>query len=84
MNSRSLSTLAIIGFVMLGTICLGLRHESIGRDEAAREDTLWELTYDAHFRALASSGQAQVAGAVGDAVRYAALPGHPRPRNVGS
>ena len=59
MNSRSLSTLAIFGFVMLGTICLGLRQESIRRDEAAREDTLWELTYDANFRALASSGQAQ-------------------------
>ena len=59
MNSQSLSTLAIFGFVILGAICLELRHEAIVRDEAAREDTFWEITYDAHFDAIESKGQEQ-------------------------
>ena len=57
MNSRSLSTLAFFGFVIVGTVCLALRYRSIGRDEAAREDSLWELTYEAHFEASVSNSQ---------------------------
>lgn len=57
MNSRLLSTLAIVGFVILGTVCLALRYRSVSRDEAAREDTLWELTYDTHFEAIVTGGQ---------------------------
>ncbi len=59
MNSHSLSVLAIFGFVILGTVCLELRREAISRDEAAHEDTFWELTYDAHFEAIESKGQEQ-------------------------
>ncbi|MCC7475638.1 MAG: hypothetical protein IT425_09595 [Pirellulales bacterium] len=57
MNSRSLSTIAILGFVILGTVCLGLRSRSLSRDEAAREDSLWELTYDAHYESAVADGQ---------------------------
>lgn len=56
MNDRSLSTVAVFGFVILGTVCLGLRHQSITRDEAAREDSTWELTYGAHFEAQNPKG----------------------------
>ncbi len=57
MNSRSLSTLAIFGFVIVGTVCLGLRDRSINRDKAAREDSLWALTYNAHFEASVANSQ---------------------------
>ncbi|MCC7085893.1 MAG: hypothetical protein IT427_12900 [Pirellulales bacterium] len=60
MNDRSLSTLTIFGFVILGTICLGLRSRSIERDEAAREDSTWELTCDAHFEALNAKGDQEI------------------------
>lgn len=56
MNDRSLSTAAIFGFVILGTVCLGLRHRSLQRDIAAREDSTWELAYDAHFEAMSAKG----------------------------
>ena len=59
MNSQSWSTLAIFGFVILGTICLELRREAISRDEAAREDTFWELSYDAKFESVVSQGPEQ-------------------------
>src|SRR5688572_33037930 len=59
MNSRSLCTIAIFGFVILGTICLELRREAIRRDEAAREDTYWEIAYDAHFQALRGNNQSE-------------------------
>jgi hypothetical protein len=59
MNSHSLSVLTIFGFVILGTVCLELRHEAISRDEAAREDTFWELTYSAHFEPVESKGREQ-------------------------
>jgi transglutaminase-like putative cysteine protease len=52
MNSRTLSTLAIAGFVLLGTICVGLRYRAIQQTEIAREETLWELTYKAAFTTL--------------------------------
>lgn len=73
MNDRSLSTLAIFGFVILGTICLGLRHRSIERDEAAREDSLWALNYDARFEALDVKGdqETQVRFAIPFDTRYA-------------
>jgi transglutaminase-like putative cysteine protease len=64
MNSHSLSTLAIFAFVILGTVCLELRREAISRDEAAREDTFWELTYDAHFDAVGRDGESQLRLAV--------------------
>src|SRR5690349_16935142 len=59
MNSQSWSTLAIFGFVILGTVCLELRREAISRDEAAREDTYWELLYDAKFNSVVSAAAEQ-------------------------
>jgi len=75
MNSQTLSTLAIFGFVILGAICLELRHEAILRDEAAREDTFWELTYDAHFNSIESNGHepSQVRFAVPFDTRHALI-----------
>ena len=57
MNSRYLSTLWIAGFLLLGAVSWALRYHSIRRDETAREDTHWELTYAAHFEAVVSTGQ---------------------------
>jgi transglutaminase-like putative cysteine protease len=57
MNARSLSNIAIVGFVLLGALCVGLRYRSICRDEAAREDTQWEINYSAHFEPTAGTGQ---------------------------
>jgi transglutaminase-like putative cysteine protease len=57
MTPRSLSNYAIIGFVLLGALCCGLRYRSIRRDEAAREDTQWELTYAARFVPTATGQQ---------------------------
>ena len=57
MNPRSLCNIAIIGLLLLGALCCVLRQRAIHRDEAAHEDTLWEITYAARFKPLASTGQ---------------------------
>ncbi|MCI0331708.1 MAG: hypothetical protein L0228_00605 [Planctomycetes bacterium] len=51
MNSRSLSNLAIVGFIMLGAVLLGLRYRARREAEIARQDSLWELTYEIRFEA---------------------------------
>lgn len=51
MNSRSLSNLAIAGFVILGAIFIALRYHSRREAEIARQDSLWELTYEIRFEA---------------------------------
>ena len=57
MNPRSLSKFAVIGCLLIGAACCFLRYRSICRDEAAREDTQWELTYTARFEPTISSSQ---------------------------
>src|SRR5947207_15724403 len=57
MNPRSLSNIAIAGFVMLGALCVGLRYRSICRDQAAREDTQWEINYSARFEPTVATSQ---------------------------
>jgi hypothetical protein len=54
MNSRSLSNLAVAGFIILGTIFLALRHHARREAEVARQDSLWELTYEIQFQATPS------------------------------
>src|SRR5687767_13883867 len=51
MNSRSLSDLAIAGFILLGAAFIGLRYHARREAEIARQDSLWELTYDIRFEA---------------------------------
>ncbi len=51
MNSRSLSNLAIAGFILLGAIFIGLRYKSRREADVARQDSRWELTYDIRFEA---------------------------------
>src|SRR3954468_9408987 len=57
MNPRTLSNIAVFGFILLGGLCVGLRYRSICRDEAAREDTQWEINYSAHFEPTVATGQ---------------------------
>lgn len=51
MNSRSWSNLAIVGFVALGLAFIALRWNARREAEIARQDSLWELTYDIRFDA---------------------------------
>src|SRR6188474_1966814 len=57
MNARSLSNIAIVGFVLLGALCAALRYCSICRDECAREDTQWEINYAARFEPTVATSQ---------------------------
>jgi hypothetical protein len=57
MNPRSLSNIAIAGFVLLGALCVGLRCRSICRDQAAREDSQWEINYSARFEPTVATSQ---------------------------
>jgi len=57
MNPRTLSNIVVVGFLLLGAACCSLRFSSIRRDEAARQDSLWELTYSAHFQPTIIAGQ---------------------------
>src|SRR6476619_6152853 len=57
MNPRSLSNIAIAGFVLLCALCVGLRYRSICRDQAAREDTQWEINYSVHFEPTVATSQ---------------------------
>ncbi len=56
MNSRSLSNLAIVGFIVLGAALLGLRWHARREAEIARQDSLWELTYEIRFEATTTPG----------------------------
>jgi uncharacterized protein with transglutaminase domain/transglutaminase superfamily protein len=56
MNPRTLTSAAIVGFLLLGAVCCALRYQSIRRDEIARETTQWELTYSARFEPTISTG----------------------------
>jgi hypothetical protein len=51
MNSRTLSNLAVVGFIALGVIFLGLRYQARREAEIARQDSLWQLTYEIRFEA---------------------------------
>jgi len=57
MNSRSLSTIAVIGFLLLGGISWGLRYQALREERIAREDSLWELTYSVQFQALITENE---------------------------
>src|SRR5829696_6629026 len=57
MNPRFLSNIAIAGFVLLGALCVGLRYRSLCRDEAAREESQWEINYSAHFEPTVATSQ---------------------------
>src|SRR5947207_38535 len=72
MTPRYLSNITIIGCLMLGAICCAVRYSSIRRDEAAREETQWEVTYSARFEPAATTGQqeSQVRLAVPFDTRY--------------
>jgi hypothetical protein len=65
--------MAIFGFVILGTVCLELRREALLRDVAAREDTFWELSYDARFDAVGRDGESQLRLAVPFDTRHCAV-----------
>jgi transglutaminase-like putative cysteine protease len=75
MNPRFLSNTAIVGFVLLGAMCVGLRYRSICRDAAAREDSQWEINYTARFEPTVASGQqeSQVRLAIPFDTRYCQL-----------
>ena len=75
MNSRTLSTIAIIGFVLLGSICDGAALPlAAGRARLPREDSQWELTYSVQFEADESDvGRKKRQVQPGHAVRYALL-----------
>jgi transglutaminase-like putative cysteine protease len=57
MNARSLSTIAIIGFLLLGASLMGLRYYHIDQLKLAREVHRWELTYSVRFEAVISAPQ---------------------------
>jgi hypothetical protein len=59
-NSRTLSTLTVMGFILLGAVLVGLRHEARHNAQMAREESYWRLTYEAEFDALPLSGEEQV------------------------
>jgi transglutaminase-like putative cysteine protease len=59
-NSRTLSTLAVMGFILMGAIFVGLRHESRHRAQMAREESYWRLTYEVEFDALPVTSEEQV------------------------
>jgi hypothetical protein len=49
LNSRTLSTIAIVGFLLLGGIAMGLRYRAVRAERIAMEDSQWELTYNVQF-----------------------------------
>jgi transglutaminase-like putative cysteine protease len=61
-NSRTLSTIAILGFLLLGGIAMGLRYRALRAEQVATEDSDWVLTYSVQFVAetLQPTEQARV------------------------
>jgi transglutaminase-like putative cysteine protease len=57
MNSRSLSTIAIVTFLVLGAIFMGLRYQALRKERTAVEDSRWELVYKVDFKATGLTGQ---------------------------
>jgi hypothetical protein len=51
MNSRSLSSLMVGVFVVVGAILLGLRYQARERAQMAEENSRWRLTYQISFEA---------------------------------
>jgi transglutaminase-like putative cysteine protease len=49
LNSRTLSWIAIVGFLLLGGIAMGLRYRALRAERIATEDSQWELTYSLQF-----------------------------------
>jgi 7 transmembrane helices usually fused to an inactive transglutaminase/Transglutaminase-like superfamily len=61
MNSRALSTLAVAGLLLLGALCLGFRYHARQVAQAAREDSLWRLTYDVNFESRPGGAEVYLA-----------------------
>jgi 7 transmembrane helices usually fused to an inactive transglutaminase/Transglutaminase-like superfamily len=57
MNSRTLSTIAIVSFLLLGGVLMGTRYYRLEQIKIAREVHRWELTYEADFEAVISAPQ---------------------------
>lgn len=57
MNPRTLSRLAMAGFILVGAICLAMRYRAREQALSAREDTQWELTYSTRFEASIDTGR---------------------------
>lgn len=57
MNSRTMSLLAIAGFILLGAGCMGLRYHVRQDAQIARENTDWDLTYTTQFTAQTGPGR---------------------------
>jgi hypothetical protein len=55
MNSRSLSNLAIAGFILLGVVFIALRNHARREADIARQDSRWVLTYEVQFDTTASA-----------------------------
>jgi transglutaminase-like putative cysteine protease len=52
----------VVGFLLVGGICIGLRYRAIQRAEVARQDSLWELIYDVQFEpVVGQAGQEEAA-----------------------
>ena len=49
-----------MGFILMGAIFAGLRHESRHNAQMAREQSYWRLTYEVEFDALPVTGEEQV------------------------
>ena len=57
MNSRTLSTISIIGFLLLGGVLMGLRYYRLDQMEiGAAKWHRWELTYKINFEAVVVPG----------------------------
>jgi transglutaminase-like putative cysteine protease len=61
MNSRTLSTIAIVTFLLLGTLFMGLRYRALQEERTSLEDSRWELTYVVQFKVDSLTGQGEVA-----------------------
>jgi transglutaminase-like putative cysteine protease len=57
MNTRTLSTIAIVGFLVFGAVAALLRYNALRAEQIAREDSLWQLTYKLQFQALLAEGE---------------------------
>jgi transglutaminase-like putative cysteine protease len=50
-NSRTISMVTMVGFVLLGGVLLGLRYRSLKEIDTARQESFWRLTYNVSFEA---------------------------------
>lgn len=57
MHSRTLSTIAVFGFLIAGMVCMGLRYRAIKLAEVARQDSLWDLIYEVEFEPVITADQ---------------------------